>query len=60
MRIVEKIKKVGLKVLWGDKWQIEGNLALKEEKIYVLKDDESRVEIIQLCYNMLVAGHGER
>jgi len=35
-------------------------LVLKKEKVYVLKDDESRVEIIQLCHDVLVAGHGGR
>ena len=60
MRIVEKIKKVGLKVLWGDKWKIKENLVLKKEKVYMLKDDESKVEIIQLCYDVLVAGYRRR
>jgi len=33
---------------------------LKEEKVYVLKDKELRVEIIQLHYDVLVAGHEGR
>ncbi len=27
-------------------WQIEGDLVLKKRKVYVLKDEELRVEII--------------
>jgi len=33
---------------------------LKKEKVYVLKDKELRVEIIQLHHNVLMAGHEER
>ena len=42
----------------GDKWQIEGDLVLKEGKIYVLKDEVLRMEIIYLYYNIPVVGHG--
>ena len=31
---------------------------LKEERVYVPKDEELRVEIIQLHHNTLIAGHG--
>jgi len=41
-------------------WQIEGNLLLKEEKLYMLKDEVLRVEIIQLHHDVPVAGHGEK
>jgi len=44
--IIEEMKKVGIKNLRGDKWEIEEDLVLKEEKIYVLKDEELRMEII--------------
>ena len=33
---------------------------LKEGKVYVLKDEELRVEIIQLHHNILVAGHEKK
>jgi len=39
---------------------LEEDLVLKEEKIYVLKDEELRVEIIQLHHDVLIAGHGGR
>ena len=46
VRVVEEIKKVEVKVLREDEWQIEGDLVLKEDKIYVLKNEVLRVEII--------------
>ena len=60
VRVVEEIKKVGVKVLREEEWQIEGELVLKEEKIYVLKDKKLRIEIIQLHHDVPTAGHGGR
>jgi len=40
------MKKAGVKVLQGDEWQIERELVLKKEKVYVPKDEDLRVEII--------------
>ena len=60
VRIVEKIKKAGVKEIRGEEWKIEGDLVLKERKVYVLKDEELRVEIIQLHHDVPAAGHGER
>jgi len=39
-RVVEEIKKTGVKKLQGKEWQIEEDLILKEEKMYVLKYKE--------------------
>ena len=46
VRIVEEMKRVKVKELRGEKWKIEGDLVIKEEKIYVPKDMELRAEII--------------
>ena len=54
---VEEIKKVEVKVLRNNKWQIEDELVLKEGKIYVPRDEELRLEIIQLHHNMPIAEH---
>jgi len=54
------MKKARVKVLQGDKWQIERDLILKEEKVYIPKDKELRVEIIQLHYDMPVSRHEDR
>ena len=40
------MKKTGIKVIKGDEWQVEGDLVLKEGKVYMLKDEELRAEII--------------
>ena len=60
VRVVEEIKKAGVKVLRGDEWQIEGDLVLKKSKIYVLKNEALRVEIIWLHHNVLIVGHGRK
>jgi len=38
VRVVEEMKKAKVKELQGNEWQIEGELVLKEEKVYVQKD----------------------
>ena len=60
VKVVKGIKKAGVRNLRGDEWEIEGDLVLKKEKVYVLKDKNLRVEIIQLHYNMLIARYGGR
>ena len=50
------MKKAGVKVIQGKEWKMEGELMLKEGKIYVLKDEELRAEIIWLYHDMLAAG----
>jgi len=51
---------VGIRALRDKEWQLEGDLILKKEKVYVPKDEELRVEIIQLHYDIPVAGHEEK
>jgi len=48
VRVVEKMKKAGVKELRGNEWKIEEELVLKEGKVYVPKDEELRVEVIRL------------
>jgi len=60
VRVVEKMKKMRVKILWGDEWQIEKDLVLKERKVYVPKDKELQIEIIQLHHDIPVTRHGER
>jgi len=43
---VEKMKKVEVKVLRDEEWQVENNLVLKEGKVYIPRDEELRTEII--------------
>jgi len=51
------MKKTGTKILRDKEWQIEEELVLKEGNIYILKEEELRIEIIWLYYNVLVAEH---
>ena len=60
IRVVEEMKKMGVRELRGNEWKIEGDLVLKEGKVYVLKDEELRVEIIWLHHDVPAAGHGGR
>ena len=39
---------------------MEEDLVLKEENVYILKDKELRIEIIQLHHDTLAVGHGGR
>jgi len=58
VRIVEEMKKVGVKAIQGEEWKIEGELVLKEGKVYMPKNEELRTEIIWLHHNVPMAGHG--
>ena len=58
VRLVEEIKKAKVKKLRGEEWKIEGDLVIKERKIYVLKNVELKAEIIWLHHDVPVAGHG--
>jgi len=60
IRVVEEMKKAGVRELRGNEWKIEDDLVLKEGKVYVPKDEELRVEIIWLHHDVPVAGHGGR
>ena len=60
VKLVEKMKKAEVQNLRGNEWEIEGDLVLKEESVYVLKNEELRIEIIQLYYDVPVTGHKGR
>ena len=58
VKIVEEMKRANVKVLKNKEWREEDGLMLKEGKVYVLKDEELRAEIIRLHYDTPVGGHG--
>jgi len=60
IKVVEEMKKTGVKMLRNKEWQIEEGLVLKEGRVYVLKDEKLRVEIIRLHYDTPIVGHGEQ
>jgi len=57
---MEEMKKAGVKVIQEGEWKMEGELVLKEGKVYVLKDKELRTEIIWLHHDIPMAGHGRK
>ena len=59
VRVVEEMKKTKMKELRGNEWKIEGELALKEGKVYVPRDKKLRTEVIQLYHDVPATGHGE-
>ena len=60
IKVVEKIKKAEVRELRENEWKLEEDLVLKEGKVYMLKDEELRVEVIRLHHDILAAGHGGR
>jgi len=52
------MKKAKVKEVQGSEWKIKGELVLKEGKVYVPKDEELRVEIIQWHHDVPAMGHG--
>jgi len=60
IRMVEEMKKTGVKKLRGNKWKIEEDLVLKEGKVYVPKDEELRAEVIRLHHDVPAVGHRGR
>jgi len=58
IKVVEEMKKAGVKTLRDEEWQIEEGLVLKEGRVYVPKDEKLRVEIMWLHHDMLIAGYG--
>ena len=60
IKAVEEMKKTEVKILRNEEWQIEKDLVLKEEKVYVPKDEKLRLEIIWLHHNTPIAEHREQ
>ena len=54
------MKKARVKVLRNNKWKIGDDLALKKEKVYILKDESLRLEIIWLYHNIPIIEHGRQ
>ena len=57
IKVVEEIKKAGVKMLRDEEWQIKEGLVLKERRVYVPNDEKLRVEIIQLHHDMPIVEH---
>ena len=48
------MKKAVVKILRGDKWKLKNDLVLRKGKVYVLRDEKLRIEVIQLYHNVPV------
>jgi len=59
VKAVEELKKVGVKTLKDEEWEIEDGVVLKEERIY-MPEGELRREVIQLHHDTPVERHGGR
>ena len=60
IKAVKEMKKTEVKMLRNEEWQIEKGLVLKERRVYILKNKKLRVKIIQLHYDIPIAGHGKQ
>jgi len=52
------MKRAKIKKLRREEWKIKGELVLKERKVYVLKNEELRAEVIRLHHDVPAAGYG--
>ena len=58
IKVVEKMKWTGVKILKDEEWREVDSVMYKKRKMYVSKDNILRAEIIRLYYDTLVEGHG--
>jgi len=59
IKVVKEMKQAGVKMLKDEEWREVDGIMYKEEKIYILKNEKLRAEIIWLHYDMPVGRHGE-
>jgi len=59
VKVVEEMKRVGMKMLRDEEWREVNGMMYKEGKVYVPKDDKLRAEIIRLYYNTSIKDHKE-
>jgi len=60
VKVVEEMKRAGVKMLRDEEWREVDGVMYKEGKVYVPKDDRLRTEIIRLHHDMPVGGHGRQ
>jgi len=58
VKVVEEMKRAGVKMLRDEEWWQEDGLMLKEGKVYIPRDKRLRAEVIRLHHDMPVKGHG--
>ena len=60
VKAVEEMNKVRVRVLIDYELQIKNELVLKERKIYILKNENLKLEIIWPYHNILIVEYGEQ
>ena len=60
IKTVEEMKRAGVKMLRNKEQREVDSIMYIEGKVYVLKDDKLRTEIIRIHHNIPVGGHGEQ
>jgi len=58
VKVVEEMKRAGIKMLRDEEWREVDSIMYKEGKVYVPKDEKLRAEIIRLHHDMPIGGHG--
>ena len=58
VKVVEEIKKAGVKMLRDEEWREADGIMYKEGKVYMPKDNKLRTEIIRLHHDTSVGEHG--
>ena len=59
VKVVEELKKAGIKTLRDEEWEIEDGIIIKKERIY-MPEEKLRSKVIQLHHDTLVEGYGGR
>ena len=57
VKVVEEMKRAGVKILRDEEWWQEDGLMLKERKVYIPRDKRLRAKVIRLHHDMPVKGH---
>ena len=57
VKAVEEMKRAEVKMLRDEKQREIDSVMYKEEKVYIPRDDELRMEIVRLHHNIPVEGH---
>ena len=60
VKVVKEMKKAKVKALRRDEWELERELVLKKEKVYILKNKELKLKVIRLHHNILIAEYRGR
>jgi len=58
VKVVEEMKRAGVKMLRDEEWREVEGIIYKERKVYMPKDEKLRAEIIRLHHDMPIGGHG--